>query len=189
MTQTHPQDAADAAIAAIESLFARRGHEIYGETVTQLEHALQCAAAAADDDAPPELVTAALLHDVGHMLHPDPGGALADDADDRHEAIGAQWLRQWFPVSVTQPIALHVAAKRCLVRVDPAYAAALSPVSLRTLQLQGGPMETAQAHAFVASPTGHEAVRLRRWDELAKQPGMRTAPLAHFLAFARACLP
>lgn len=190
MTQTHClDDASDAAIAAIEALFARRGHEIYGEDVTQLEHALQCAAAAADEDAPAELVTAALLHDVGHMLHPDPGGALAGATDDRHEALGAEWLRQWFPDAVTQPIALHVAAKRCLVRLDPAYAAALSPVSQRTLVLQGGPMAMAQAQAFVASPTGRHAVRLRRWDEVAKSPSMQTPPLAHFLAFARACLP
>ena len=174
-------------VAVLRELFDRLGGAAYGEAVTQLEHALQCGAGAASGGATPTLVVAALLHDVGHLLHRDAGGALRRGIDDRHEAVGATWLGQWFPAAVTMPIALHVAAKRYLCAVDAGYAEALSPVSRATLQLQGGVMTSAEAAAFVVQPFAADAVRLRRWDEAAKVPGSPTQPLNHYLALVASC--
>jgi [1-hydroxy-2-(trimethylamino)ethyl]phosphonate dioxygenase len=181
MTTTDP-------IAALAALFERHGDQVYGEAVTQLEHALQCAHAAERDGAPPALITAALLHDVGHMLHDDPGGALQRGIDDRHEVVGATWLTQWFGNDVVRPVALHVVAKRYLCLVDAGYTASLSPVSLRTLALQGGPMRDSEAQSFAATQHAAAAVQVRRWDEVGKLPDLATPDLAHFLAIARGCL-
>ncbi len=174
-------------IEHLEQAFVRRGGLAYGEAVTQLEHALQCATAAERAGASSASITAALLHDFGHLLHPDAGGALADGVDDRHEWIGANHLAQWFGEAVTQPIALHVEAKRYLCLAEPRYHASLSPVSLTTLRLQGGVMTPAEATAFLSRPHAATAVQVRRWDEAAKITGMVTAPLAHFLQVARLC--
>ena len=181
MTPTDP-------IVALAELFARCGDQVYGEAVTQLQHALQCAQAAERGGAPPALITAALLHDVGHMLHDDPGGALQRGVDDRHEVLGATWLTRWFGDDVTLPIALHVVAKRYLCHVDADYAAMLSPVSLRTLELQGGPMTESEARSFAAARYAEPAVSVRRWDEIGKVPELATPDLSHFLAIARGCL-
>ena len=175
-------------ILVLMSLFDHHGDQVYGEAVTQLQHALQCAHAAERDGASPALITAALLHDVGHMLHDDPGGALRRGVDDRHEVLGATWLTQWFDDEVTRPIALHVVAKRYLCRVDADYAATLSPVSLRTLELQGGPMTDSEVRSFAAARYAEPAVRVRRWDEIGKLPELATPDLRHFLAIARSCL-
>ena len=175
------------AIQALRELFRQRGGLAYGEAVTQLEHALQCGAVAEADGAAPALVVAAVLHDVGHFLHVDAAGALANAVDDRHEALGATWLRGWFPDAVTMPIALHVEAKRYLCYAEPAYLAGLSPVSMTTLRLQGGPMSAEAAARFLVRPFAAEAIRLRRYDEAGKVAGARTPPLEHFLAIARTC--
>jgi phosphonate degradation associated HDIG domain protein len=166
----------------IASLFQERGALAYGEDVTQLEHACQCASLAEREGASAALVAAALLHDVGHLLHGDAGRALGDGRDDRHEAIGARFLARGLPEAVTQPIALHVPAKRYLCRVEPAYAVGLSEVSRRTLALQGGVMSEAQAERFAATPFALDAVRVRRWDDAAKGRGLATPSLDHFLA-------
>lgn len=188
MNEVQPEAANGEPLAVVEDLFARRGQQIYGEAVTQLEHALQCAHAAERHGADAALITAALLHDVGHMLHADAGQAFAAGVDDRHEVLGAQWLARWFVDEVTKPIALHVAAKRYLIRVDPHYAAALSTVSKHTLALQGGPMSDGEAASFAAARPGPAAVQVRRWDELGKVPGRATPTLRHFLAIASRCL-
>lgn len=188
MSDALPEAANGDPLAAVEDLFARRGQQIYGEAVTQLEHALQCAHAAERQGASAALITAALLHDVGHMLHADAGQAFAAGVDDRHEVLGGQWLARWFVDEVTKPIALHVAAKRYLVRVDPHYAATLSTVSKHTLALQGGPMSDGEAASFAAARPGPAAVQVRRWDELGKVPGRATPTLRHFLAIASRCL-
>jgi phosphonate degradation associated HDIG domain protein len=185
-------DAALAAVAEhpidrIAALFRAGGQLAYGESVTQLQHALQTATAAYEDGADPALVTAALLHDVGHLLHPDAGAALHRGVDDRHEAAGAQWLAAWFPAEVTAPIALHVEAKRYLCHVDPSYRAALSLVSVATLRLQGGAMDAASAAAFAGLRHAPAAIRLRRWDEAGKRVGAVTPPLPWFLELAGRC--
>jgi phosphonate degradation associated HDIG domain protein len=167
----------------IDEIFARfqqRGHQSYGERVTQLEHSLQAAYFAEQQGAQPTLIAAALLHDVGHLLH-DRGEDIADQGIDAiHEQIGGEFLEQYFTPAVAEPARLHVAAKRYLCAVDPAYFATLSPASVQSLALQGGPMHAAEVKAFEALPYYKEAVQLRRFDDLGKVPEMQTPGLEHF---------
>jgi phosphonate degradation associated HDIG domain protein len=156
------------AIEDIFALFALRGAESYGERVTQLDHALQCAALAAAEGASDALIAAALLHDYGHLIDDRGHMAEREGLDGEHEAVGALALSAWFGPEVTQPIALHVAAKRYLCAAEPGYAEALSPASQLSLSLQGGPMSAEEADAFAALPFAADAVRLRRWDDWGK---------------------
>ena len=149
------------------ALLAREGERQYGgEPVSQLAHAQQCAALASAEGAAPELVAAALLHDLGHLL-PRPAGSTRA-TDDRHEALGADLLARWFGRQVTEPIRLHVPAKRYLCAIEPAYYDSLSAESKRSLELQGGTFEPRAAQAFILLPYAADAVRVRRWDDLAK---------------------
>ncbi len=165
----------------IFELFARRGGEAYfGESVSQLEHALQTAMKAEEAGAPDTLIAAALLHDIGHLLHQLSEDIADHGVDSRHERVGAMWLARHFPEAVTEPIRLHVAAKRYLCAVDAEYQRQLSPASIQSLALQGEPMSEAEAHAFEAMPYVREAVRLRRWDDQAKVMGWKTPDLAQY---------
>jgi gamma-butyrobetaine dioxygenase len=152
-------------LEAIMRVYAARGGLTYGEGVTQIEHALQCAALAEADGAAPSLVVAALLHDVGHLFEEE---AAALRSDDHHERAGAQALAGLFGPAVIQPIALHVAAKRYLCFCEPAYFDALSPASKASLKLQGGPFDAAQAAIFEAQPHWRDALSLRRYDDTGK---------------------
>jgi gamma-butyrobetaine dioxygenase len=156
------------AVDEIFALFAARGHERYGERVSQLDHALQCAALAALDGAAPTLVAASLLHDYGHLIGDRGRMAERDGLDDEHETIGAAALAAWFGPEVTEPIRLHVAAKRWLCAAEPGYFDALSPASKLSLELQGGAFDVADAAAFAALPYAADAIRLRRWDDWGK---------------------
>jgi phosphonate degradation associated HDIG domain protein len=174
-------------IDRIERLFARHGRGLYdglrAEPVTALEHALQCAQLAEWAHADSALVAAALLHDIGHFLEEgDESLDLDDLSDDRHEERAVPFLARAFDASVTEPVRLHVQAKRYLVRIDARYAETLTPASQHSLQLQGGPMSDAEMRRFEALPFAMDAVQLRRWDDLAKVPGKRTPPLAYYLA-------
>lgn len=168
----------------IVDLFERWGGDIYDEEISQRDHALQCAALAVRDGAAPALVAAALLHDVGHLLDL-ARGSRPDGVDRRHEDTGAAWLRPLLPASVTAPIALHVRAKRHLVATDPAYAGRLSPGSVRSLAVQGGPMDRAEAATFAALPGAADALRLRRWDDAGKVDGLEVPPLAEYVDLMR----
>ncbi len=160
--------------------FRARGDERYGETVSQLEHALQSADLAQRDGAAPHLVVAALLHDYGHLVG-DPGDAAQElGADARHEVSGAAALAAWFPVEVLAPIALHVAAKRYLCATEPGYEAALSPASALSLSLQGGRFTPKQCARFEQNRGAADAVRLRRYDDLAKVSGAAMPTLESF---------
>ena len=176
----------------IEQIFDRferhGGNEYGGERVRQLEHALQCAALAEAEGAEPALVTAALLHDIGHLLHDLGDSPAARGIDDRHELRGREWLGRWFGEAVTEPVRLHVNAKRYLTATDPAYFATLSAGSVRSLELQGGPFSPELAAGFIGLPYAPEAVRLRRWDEGAKVVGKSTPDLAHFRHYIEASL-
>jgi len=177
------------AVDQIFGCFARHGHDEYGrDRVMQIEHALQCAALAEAEGAAPTLITAALLHDIGHLIHDLGREPAARGIDDRHEVLGQQWLAQWFGDAVTEPVRLHVPAKRYLTATDAGYFAILSAGSVRSLELQGGPFAAGDAAGFIAQPYAAEAVRLRRWDEGAKVPGKVTPDLAHFRRYIETSL-
>jgi phosphonate degradation associated HDIG domain protein len=172
----------------IESLFVRRGAEQYsGEPVTQLEHALQCAALAEAEGADDELVTAAFLHDLGHLLQDLGETPTLRGVDDVHQYAALPFLRGLFGERVLGGIQLHVDAKRYLCATRPGYHDALSEDSKRSLKLQGGTFSDEQAQTFIARPGAADAVRLRIWDDLAKTAGAPTPPLSHFMARARRC--
>ena len=173
----------------IASLFARHGGQTYsGENVSQLEHALQTAQRAQDAGADDELVTACLLHDLGHLLADLGQTPSLRGVDDHHQHAALPHLRGLFSARVLGAIGLHVDAKRYLCATLPSYQAALSADSQRSLVLQGGVFDAVQAAAFGARPGAADAVKLRQWDDLAKVPGQTTAPLSHFLARAKRCV-
>jgi len=170
-------------------LFAERGGVAYaGEPVSQLEHALQCAWLAEQAGASDSLVTAALLHDLGHLLIAEHQTLSQSPTqlgiDDRHQYIALPLLRGAFDIEVREPIRLHVDAKRYLCATRPDYFSKLSPDSVRSLALQGGVMDAEAAQRFATHRWSGDAVRLRLWDEEAKAQGLQTPPLAHFLATA-----
>ena len=159
-------------VEAIAELFAGPGARDYlGEAVTIGVHMRQAAALAEAAGAPAPLVAAALLHDIGH---------LRETTDSKHGDEGARWLSRWFGEAVTEPVRLHVAAKRYLCATEPGYFGLLSPESVRTLALQGGPMTPEQAAAFEALPFAPDAVAVRRWDDEAKDPAVTPPAFAHF---------
>nr|WP_298642923.1 HD domain-containing protein [uncultured Tistrella sp.] len=174
-----PRDAS-ARLDEIFGIFAAHGDDSYGEAVNQIEHAVQSAEIAEAQGAADTLIAAALLHDIGHMIHRDAAAAFHDGRDDAHERLAGKYLAGLFPLAVIRPIEMHVDAKRCLVTTEPAYAAALSAVSRRTLELQGGPMTDAEATAFLADPHAADAIALRRIDEAAKIEGAGRDGVARF---------
>jgi phosphonate degradation associated HDIG domain protein len=175
-------------LADIEQLFARHGAAQYsGEPVTQLEHALQTAHFAEQSDASDELVSACLLHDLGHLLNEQGETPTLRGIDDTHQYFALPFLRGLFAEPVLDAIKLHVDAKRYLCHANAGYCARLSDDSKRSLALQGGVFDAAQAAAFIALPAARDAVMLRQWDDLAKQADLATPSLAHFLARADRC--
>lgn len=141
-----------------------------GEAVSQKEHALQTAALASRDGADSALVAAALLHDIGHLL---PGGESGGASEDgSHEERAAAWLDWYFGREVTEPVRLHVTAKRYLCTVETEYRRRLSPASIESLALQRGSLSLAERQAFEQNPHCRNAVALRRWDDDAKIPGL-----------------
>jgi len=176
-------------IDRIFALFQEKGQGAYfGEPVTQTEHALQCAHLAEQSRAGSDQIAAALLHDIGHLLHGLPEDIAEQGIDGRHEEGGAAWLERYFPSAVVDAVRLHVAAKRYLCAVEPAYAAALSPASQRSLELQGGPMSTEEVRAFERKPNFRSAVAVRRWDDAAKVPGLAVPGLEHYRRHLQAVL-
>jgi phosphonate degradation associated HDIG domain protein len=175
-------------IGDIETLFRDHGHiEYSGEGVTQLEHALQSARRAEDAGADDALVTAALLHDLGHLLNLQGATPTARGIDDQHQYFAIPFLRPLFPPAVIEPIRLHVDAKRALCALEPGYYDALSEDSRRSLALQGGVFSREHAGVFLAKPFAEDAMRVRRWDDAAKVAGERTPLLGHYLQIASRC--
>lgn len=176
-------------LATIQDLLENRAQGRYGlAEITQQEHALQAALLAERDGGPDAMVAAALLHDIGHLVHHLGEDPAAAGIDDHHEALGWKFLRRWFGPEVTEPVRLHVAAKRYLCATEPDYAGKLSEDSVRSLALQGGAMSPAEADDFSALPGAADAVRLRRYDEAAKVAGLPTPAVAHFMAAVGRCL-
>jgi phosphonate degradation associated HDIG domain protein len=178
-----------AILGEIQALLEKRADGRYGlHEITQRQHALQSAWAAEQEGADAALITACLLHDIGHLVH-DLGENPADDGvDDKHEELGQRWLATHFGPEVTEPVRLHVAAKRFLCATEADYFAKLAPDSVLSLTLQGGPMSAEEVAAFRALPQHADAVRLRRHDEAAKVKDLETPPVAHFMRYVAACL-
>ena len=172
----------DSVIDEVFDAFHRNGGALYdgGEAVTQLQHALQTAYFIAQEGASDTLVAAALLHDYGHVMDNPADDLNSRDVDGKHEEVGAKFLAEHFVPAVTEPGRLHVAAKRYLCAVDDAYFGELSPVSLRSLELQGGPFTPAQVKAFERNLHHQDAVRLRRCDEMGKDPDLETPDLEYY---------
>lgn len=173
----------------IRQIYEMRATKQYGlSNVNQQQHALQAAAMAEANGENAALIAAALVHDIGHMIH-DLGENPADAGiDDKHEALGAVWLEDHFGPDVTEPVRLHVPAKRYLCTVDKTYFSRLSEDSVTSLKLQGGLMSADEVKAFEANPHAQAAVRLRKLDEAAKDPDMPTPPVAHFMSYVEAVL-
>jgi len=174
-------------VEEVSELFTRRGATAYfGESVSMSEHSLQAAYFAQQEAAPPALIIAALLHDVGHLIDDVPGDIHEWTTDARHEEVGSRWLARRFPASVSEPVRLHVPAKRYLCATDRGYYAKLSSASVLTLKLQGGPMSPDETACFEAEPFHREAVRVRRWDDAGKVAGLIVPGLADYRALIEA---
>ena len=175
-------------LADIGALYRQHGHIAYeGEGVSQVEHALQAAERAENEGAGPELVTAALLHDLGHLLNRLGGTPTKRGIDDQHQYYAIPFIRGVFPAAVVEAIRLHVDAKRALCALEHDYYERLSEDSKRSLALQGGVFTQQQLAEFLAKPHSDKALRVRRWDDVAKVAGARTRPLEHFLEIAERC--
>jgi phosphonate degradation associated HDIG domain protein len=167
----------------VERLYAERGALSYGEDVTQTEHALQCAVLAEAEGAAPDLILAALLHDIGHLFETE---ADAVRSDDRHEVAGAQALKPLFGEAVRAPIALHVRAKRYLCFKERGYLQALSAASTASLARQGGPFNATEAAAFERLAHASDALALRRFDDLGKSSEPCGRSFSDFVPLMRA---
>ncbi len=170
------------------AVFGEKGGVHYGEGVSQTEHALQSAVHADQQDGGDALVCAALLHDVGHLLHDEDVYHAEHGIDAIHEHVGANYLAKYFGPEVTEPIRMHVDAKRYLCAVEPDYFGMLSDASVLSLKVQGGVMKEDEVKAFEASPHLKAAVALRRIDEAAKVPGLATPPIEEYAERMRGLL-
>lgn len=180
MTSSEPSPELTGEIHAIYEMSGTRPYGLHH--INQRQHALQAAALAEAQGLSSAMVIACLLHDVGHMVHDLGENPAADGVDDRHEAVGAAWAAARFGPGVSEPIRLHVAAKRYLCAVEPAYAAGLSKDSRISLALQGGAMPPDEQREFLAQPFALEAVALRRIDERSKDPNAVTPTLHDILS-------
>lgn len=176
----------------LTTLFNRQGDVVYDDSVTQRQHALQCATLALDARSDASLITASLLHDIGHMLLDDSRERCAIDRDDEdsghsvnlgHETIASNWLARNFARAVTEPVRLHVAAKRYLCFSEPTYAEKLSSASRSSLEIQGGAFTKAEADEFLLLPESRDAVAVRRFNDMARKVGDDVHPLEAFKEF------
>ena len=177
-------DDADAFLDHLTGLFASHDGRLRVENrLSNTTHMLQTAAAAEAAGAQACLIAASLLHDIGYWLCGEPVNTRT--VDNRHESVGAAYLKAYFDSDVTQPIALHVAAKRHLCTREPDYFAKLSRGSVASLARQGGLMSEVEATAFEADPAHCYAIALRRWDEYGKIPGLQVPGFEHYRPLLR----
>ncbi len=189
LAQEMKSGTAEQKVVALFRYMEKRGQSFYDEVVTQLEHALQCAALAQQNGASATLITGALLHDVGHIILDEHNADRAFlDTDLTHEEVGAQYMEPFFPEAVTTPIRLHVPAKRYLCTTDASYHDGLSEASKRSFIVQGGVMSDEERNAFERIPHFQDALTLRRWDDLAKVKGLETAELETYRDIVQQCL-
>jgi phosphonate degradation associated HDIG domain protein len=160
-------------------LYDTVGDKSYGESITQREHALQCAALAREAGASDALMVAALFHDVGHLVVDVQGESESELSthDDDHEERGARILARLFGPRVAQPVALHVTAKRWRCTREPEYHDQLSTASQATLIAQGGWLDEEACQRFERHPGFDEALSLRTWDDMGKVEGLHVGVL------------
>ncbi len=171
----------------ILALFQKHGaHAYFGESVSMTEHALQAAYFAQAAAAPPGLIVAALLHDIGHLVEEVPEDIADWTEDAHHERVGARWLARRVLPEVSEPVRLHVPAKRYLLATDAEYFTKLSPASVITLKLQGGPMAAHEVAQFETERYYKDAVRVRQWDDRGKVAGLKTPGLSDYRALIEA---
>jgi phosphonate degradation associated HDIG domain protein len=175
-------------LAEALDIFLEQGMRPYTEVVSQLEHALQCAWLAEKESGDGDLIAAAFLHDIGHMMQKHGQGAADRGIDDKHEDIARGWAARHFNARVAQAVGLHVDAKRYLCAVRPDYFGTLSPASVKSLELQGGPMDVFEVREFEAQPHYEDAVKVREWDDRAKTAGLETPGIDHFRPYLEAAL-
>jgi predicted HD phosphohydrolase len=191
-----PGPSVNGVIRELELLFATAGEQqYYHEPVTHVEHALQCATLAEQENHDADVVVASFLHDVGHIAAPadSPHMNSADGGYDvgvvEHEVRGREWLlSRGFHPRVGELVESHVASKRYLVATNATYFAKLADDSVRSLVFQGGPMNASEVAEFERRADFARFIALRSFDERGKVSGMRTPPLAHFIALTRAHL-
>ena len=176
--------------AAIKDIYVSHANARYGlDNISQLEHALQAAKLAEDMRETPAFIQAALLHDIGHLTAGMGDDPAAEGIDNRHEALGADWLAARLPASVSEPVRLHVEAKRYLCATDPTYETSLAPDSITSLRLQGGPMSQAECETFLRKPFARDAIKLRRLDDQSKCENLSLPAIDHFLRHLSALTP
>lgn len=176
-------------MALLADIFYRKGSNSYlGEPVTMSEHMLQCAAQAEQAEESDAVVTACFLHDIGHYVQEFPEEYIRLELDNRHERAGADLLEQFFPMQVTEPVRWHVQAKRYLCTQEDSYFQDLSDASVQSLAWQGGPLSADEARSFEDNPHLDSIIRVRRYDDAAKVPGVKTPPISHFIEIARRVL-
>ena len=180
-----PSHSIEEVLHVIRDTFESRGHANYGiEEVTQLQHALQSATLAEEAGKNAEAISAALLHDIGHLMHEEHlPEDIESNLDDHHEKRAYAWIKMHFGAAVADPVRLHVAAKRYLCTVDPDYTKQLSPTSYKSFLDQGGTMSEKEKTNFEAEPFYKEALELRRWDDFAKNRNKQTPPFTHFESY------
>lgn len=180
----------EALVSGLFDFLQRRGSAHYDEVVTQLQHGLQCAALGRLQGLDEHLVTAALLHDFGHLFESEEEQGEQDFRrhDQQHEEKGAELLGRWFPPEVTEPIRLHVAAKRYLCTTDAHYFDTLSLASKRSFLLQGGDLSTDEQEQLAANPHLSAGLALRRLDDQGKRADWAVPPLDAYLASVTASL-
>ena len=189
LAQEMKSGTAEQKVAVLFRYMQKRGKSFYDEVVTQLEHALQCAALAQQNGASATLITGALLHDIGHIVLDEHNADKAFlDTDLTHEEVGAQYMEPFFLDAVTTPIRLHVPAKRYLCTTDASYHDGLSEASKRSFIVQGGVMSDEEREAFEQIPHFRDALTLRRWDDLAKVKGLEIAGLETYRDTVQQCL-
>jgi phosphonate degradation associated HDIG domain protein len=169
-------------VLMIFDVYNKVGHRQYGESVTELEHALQTATFAMQFNSSDAIVVASLLHDYGHLQHDEGEDVASHGVDMRHEDLGVIKLKRFFGPEILEPIRLHVAAKRYLCHKSKAYIDGLSPASRLSLQIQGGPMSADESAEFESNPFYKSAVELRRFDDMGKVSGMKTPTLDNFFS-------
>lgn len=188
MSATGHRDTCDV-IAYLADMFETQGDAEYlGEQVSMATHMLQAAQFAERQGASDAEIAAALLHDVGHFANDIDAGVAEHGEDALHEQAGADFLARFFPPEVVEPVRQHVATKRYLCAVDEAYFDRLSPASVHTLGLQGGPMDAAEVAEFERNPHLQSCIRVRKWDEAGKDPALTHPDFAHFVPLLRRLL-